>query len=145
DSLLIHSSDAIIVPVGDVESVIGADGDSDGISKEGLDRRAAVTRKARRTGARHSRDNTACIHSANTVVQAVYDIQITLRVESDAVRPVQRGLRRGSAIARKTALPGASHGRNNALRIYPANAVIEGIRNIDIAGRIDSYALRLIN
>src|SRR5579872_4194943 len=87
-------------------------------------------------------------HQPDALIISVTDIQIAAGIDCYPSWPIQLALGRRAAVSANTGSTGAlvavaRHSCDNAAR-YFANAVDIGVRDVEVAGRIDCQGLRRV-
>ena len=115
-----------------------------GIIKICINGRPVVSAAAPVSIACHRGDNTVCIHLADAVVTIICDVEIAGIVHCYApgiIKPCISGRAVVSAVATG---PIACHCGDNTACIHFADAVVRIICDVEIAGIVHCYALRVI-
>ena len=137
-----HLPDAAVVDVRDEEVASTVDGDTVRDAKLGTGGQIAVAAETRlaRAGDRGDR---ASRHLADALIVCVRDEEVARGVDGNAGRSIHLGARRGTAVAAETRLARAG-GRGDDPRADrdPADAVVVGVRNKEVARGVDGNADR---
>src|SRR5262249_33966669 len=112
-------ADTLVADVGEVDVALWVDGyvaDTGliGSGQECVDCGAAIAEEGPSAGDRVY--GSIRVHASDAATEAVGEIHVAGRVESDAEDRAELGGRRGSAIARKSRLAGTGHVAENSLR-----------------------------
>ena len=137
----------VVRDVGDVEPrPVARKGKAVGLDHTGAGGRTAVAGEAFFAVAREGRDDTGRpVDPAHNGVQPVGDVDRTVRTDRKAIRLVEAGLQRRPTIARIAFLAAACHRRDRpALRIDAPDAVIVGIRENQVARRVEDDIERIV-
>src|ERR1039458_1963289 len=108
-----------------------------------IGRRFAITRVVGPV-ARHRRDRFIAVHLANDVVPGVHNEQMAKFIRRQSIRHTQAGISRRASIAAIVVNSIPRNRCNNAIAPHLANALIIGVRNIQIAKDIHRHSLRVI-
>jgi hypothetical protein len=146
-------ADAIIVGVCDVESAVRSHRYAFGMVKIGLCRRPTIAAVAAEipavipvagvTRACHRGDGTVRSDPADAMIAGVYDVEIAVRSHRYAVGKRQLGLCSRPTIAAVTGVSGARHRRDGAVRSDPADAIIAGVCDVEVAVGTHGHAFRM--
>ena len=136
-----------IVPrVCDVDAARRVDGDAVRVIERRAGARAAVAEETRRAGARDRGDDASARDpEAHAMVVPVRDVDVSLRVDGDAGRVVERRARAHAAVAAETPCPGArDRGDDARARDPQAHAMVVGVSDVDVARRVDCNAYWIV-
>ena len=146
----VHPADAVVAAVRNVEVAGRVHGQQGGVVQGGASGRPAVLgpRVTGRAGARHRRDDAGGRRDfADALVRLIRNVEVARAVHRHPVRGVQGG-RDGQPTVlgrRVTRRAGARHRRDKPGRRRDlADALVGGIRNVDVARRVHGDRGRLV-
>src|SRR5206468_2761182 len=128
------------IAIRDVEVAGGIEGHAMGGVELRGGRGAAVAREATAATAGVGRDGAPWADLADAAVAAVRDVEVAGGIEGNVPGEVELRGGRGAPVAREAKVAAAGVGRDGAPGRDLADAVVGGVRDIQVAGGIESHA-----
>ena len=128
-----HPADAEVALVSDVEDARRVESDAVRDAQPSAGGGVAVAAEAGVAGAGDGRDDPVGRHLADAEVALVRDVEVARRVEGDVVREVQLGGGGGALVATKAGNTGAGKRGDDPVGRHPADAVVRGVGDEEIA------------
>ena len=147
DAIGTHFADYGVAGIGDKQRIVGGDGDIFGTAQTRETSRPRVAIETRITGARVEADGAIGRHLPDSMIARGADINVAGGIHRHSHGDVQVGVGGRTGIAPETGNGDeavAGKGGDGAARIHLAHPVVERVRNINIARRIERDALRRI-
>ena len=133
----------MVAGVGNIERAVGGYRDAGGVSEHGRRAGAAVTGETGLARARHRGDDTGG-YFADAVIVGVGHVERARGIHGDAERSAQAGVAGLAAVTVSAGLARAGDRGDDAVRGDAANAVVEGVRDVDVARGVDGKAGRRV-
>src|SRR6266446_5961292 len=102
--------------------------------------RAAIAGEALRSIACYCGDRPGSIDLPNAVIGGVGDVEVAGLIHCYSEWSAQTGARSRGMVTGKASVPIARHRRNDPRSIYLADAIIESVGDVEVAGRIHGHS-----
>ena len=83
-----------------------------------------------------SNRRTRLVHYADSVIQGVGDVEVANGIHRHVIRIIELGGGGGATVSEIASAAGASHSGNDAGRVHLADALILGVCDVEIPGRV---------
>ena len=137
----IHLADALVEGIGDVEVACPVHRHGIGAVELRLDRRTLVPAETGLPGPRDRGDRPGGIHLANPVAAGIGDVEIACPVHRHTTGGGELRLGRRTPVPAETALPGPRDRGDRPGGIHLADALVEGIGDVEVARPVHRHAM----
>ena len=146
-SLQVDATDSQIPDIADEQPALRVECDAVRLAEKRAGRRSAIAGEPRDAGAGHRGDDLCTgIHTPHDVILHLAEEKVSVAVEADFVRLVERRRERGPSVSRIALLPATGDRRNDfGLQVHAANAMVADLAEVEGAVRSDHQSVWIID